>query len=196
MTIGATLAQNLSPTAGTVIVSTNPKGLFDIVTLDTTTRRSHSDEADVTTHPVEGSLSFATDNVRGLPATLTVSGVLTDAPLRPLAGVLAGPGRARDAYHKLLEIQGRGEPLLVATDIRHHADMALVSVAVDEDASTGDAIFVTLGFRKIRILNLVTAPVKLDIQTILAGAGGTPDMGQQAGLDPVEQAKHLGGFYS
>jgi hypothetical protein len=182
--IGAALQAILSGATGTTIFAMSPTGTFDVINIDVTTRRSHEDPGTLADFPVEGGID-GTDNYHEDPPVIVIEGVITDTPVSFL-GIGGGPNRAIEIYKRLRDMKAKGEPVFVATEIRGSSDMVLVSIVVDEDADTGDAIPVVLTFRKATILQTLLVPIDFDFDALVVGAGGTADLGTQSTINPLD----------
>ncbi len=95
------------------------------VTFDGTITADHSDEVDLTTHPVEDDVDV-TDHVQKKQPTLTLTGMVTNTPINATAATEAD--RAILAYEALLGLLG--EEVTVTTAIRVYPNVVLTSVGV------------------------------------------------------------------
>lgn len=126
--------------------------------------------------PVE---RLVADNIRREPRTLTVTGSLSATPLGLLASQFGAAGSfvRRDLRElaKLRELQASREPVVVVTPAEIFQSMAM---QIDE-AHTGDhKVELTLSFEEIRIVSPLSL-LQLDLDTILAGAGSSSNIGAQ-----------------
>lgn len=146
-----------------------------VIELDATISTSHSFKVQATQHPVERGASI-TDHLRPEPDVVTLEGIVSDTPVSRsqqtravnAAGVqvtttstspaLFGvPGYAAAAFAKLLAIKDAGALVTLATELRTYTDMAITSLEVPRNASTGDALRFSATFQKIVLVeNKVT----------------------------------------
>lgn len=190
---------------GTVIWALSPDGFFDVVVLDVTTRRTFEDSGTAVDFPIEDG-STGHDNFHRGPTLLAVEGEWTDTPvgaaqalehlaqriqeLRALAGTgsIDSPKATRsiEMWNRLLRIMGREEPVFVFTDVRSVSSAAIERIVVDEDAETGDALRVAISFKEIRILATKLVPAEFDLDALIAGGGGIPDLGRQSKISSFD----------
>ena len=105
-------------------VGAAPPLRFGVLEFDASISETHTDESDVTEHPVEDG-SNITDHVRLLPNTFEMSGMITNTPLVYLASVqskspikgslLPASDRVDEAYAFLrqLQLDGVCETILI-----------------------------------------------------------------------------------
>lgn len=134
------------------------KGKIGTVTLDCTVSESHSDEVEITAHPVETGATIS-DHIRKQPITLELEGVITNTPVIFLASVQAESpvdldfipcwDRVTRGYDELRRIQDSGELVDVVTSLREYKSMAIQSLGVRRDASTGNVLSVSITLREV-----------------------------------------------
>jgi hypothetical protein len=143
-----------------------------VVQFDASVSEVHTDEVEITDHPVEDG-SDISDHIRKLPITLEMNGVVTNNPLVFLASIRAKSPVTTDtsntndrvgaAYAKLREMQESGELLDVVTSLRDYSNMAIKSLSVTRDASTGNILDSSLTLREITIARALTVDVPIPI---------------------------------
>lgn len=149
-----------------------------VIELDATISAAHVKNVTATVHPVERGAKV-TDHLRAEPDEVTIEGLVTNTPISQTAqtravnfagttfqsatsaGSLSSnfgtPGYAEEAFAKLTQIAEQGALVTLATELKTYTDMALVSLNVPRDKSTGDALRFTATFRKIVLVeNKVT----------------------------------------
>ena len=129
-----------------------------ILTFDATLAEGHKGTASVTDHPVENGVDF-TDHIRRMPNSLTITGVVTDAPLVVERSVNATPAntggdpnqRAVSAYQFLLVAKDRGKLIRVFTRLRDYRNMAIISLSVPRTAGESRIIRAEIELREILV---------------------------------------------
>lgn len=138
-------------------------GREQALVLDAVPQETHAGEVEATEHPVERGASPA-DHLRPKPETLTIQGMVGDAPLfwraRGLGVSSFKSGRTEDAYAKLLALKDGGQLCAVLTDVRRYENVALVSLSRTRTAKTGGALDFSATFRAIRVVESQTITVK------------------------------------
>ncbi len=153
----------------TLLFRKEPSQIGSIV-LDCSVSEQHQADVDVTDSPVERGANIS-DHARPKPETLTLEGLITNAPLSrdPLspstAESLAGsidtgfisraqgdPTRAVSAYQDLRDLKDAGELIEVVTSLRSYSDMVLTNLSVPRDAKTGECLKFTATFKQIRVV--------------------------------------------
>lgn len=148
-----------------------------VVELDASISETHTKRVEATTHPVERGAKI-TDHLRPEPSEIVIEGLVSNTPVGRGAAVravefagtgnmfmsagveasFATPGYAEEAFAKLRDIAERGELVTVVTSLTTYTDMAIVSLDVPRDRSTGDAIRFSCTLRQIVLVeNKVTA---------------------------------------
>lgn len=118
---------------------------FDICESET-----HRSSAQVTSHPVEEGADIS-DHIIGLPDELELQLRVSNTPIVTVEDAEnVTPGRAEAAYYSLLDLKRARETVGVITSLRRYEDMAIVSVAVTRNATTGQCVTVTVALREIR----------------------------------------------
>ena len=122
-----------------------------LIEFDCSLSETHTALCDVTQHPVESG-SVMSDHIRALPESIEINGLVTNTPLMYLASlfarspvkpsVLIVPGRDRvnEAYLKLHELKNKGVLIDVVTSLRGYKDMAITSIVITRDATTGNVL--------------------------------------------------------
>jgi hypothetical protein len=122
------------------------------VVFDVFENESHKATAKVTDHPVESGAQVS-DHVMQEPDTLDLVARVSNTPI--VRAEERGDGipdhlRVDQAYAALMVMKRAGEPVTVATSLRFYQEMVITSVTITRDASTGDALAVSLSLREIR----------------------------------------------
>lgn len=141
------------------------RGKIGTVTLDCTVSESHADEVEITNHPVESG-STISDHIRKQPLVLELEGIITNTPVVFLASVQAESpvdldfipcrDRVSRGYEELRRIQDAGELVDVVTSLRNYSNMAIQSLGVKRDASSGNILSLSISLREVITANAST----------------------------------------
>ena len=156
------------------LVFKKTRAILDTLVLDASVSETHSQEIEVTDHPVEQGANI-TDHRRRKPFVLTMEGIITNTPL-PVESAAkstqtydgkswtsrasAVPGRAEDAYATLQALCDSSKLLTITTALKVYPNMTLTSLSVPRDASTGQSLRFHATLREIRIVKNVTANIQ------------------------------------
>jgi hypothetical protein len=169
----------------TLLQWTDASGATGLLELDATPVRGFEQAAEVTEFPVETG-SAITDHVRPLNPTVALEGVVSNtpivAPATQLNGATQGPGvvqlrgpdgavkaslirfsRALDRVKLCDELLAglvtSGTPVKLTTTLRTIENLAITRYKVDQDATTGESIKVTLELKRLRIVSTARSAV-------------------------------------
>ena len=145
-----------------------------VIEFDASVSESHNDEAEVTEHPIEDG-SNVSDHFRKMPVYLTLEGMITNTPVvflasfTPNSPIIVGDtkptlDRVETAYAKLREFQTAGVLVDVITSLRSYWNMALLSINVVRDASTGNALRVSMTLREVKIANSLSIDQPIPVE--------------------------------
>jgi hypothetical protein len=122
--------------------------------------------------------SDISDHIRKMPITLEMNGVITNNPIVFLASarakspVTTDTGNPSDrvgtGYDKLRELQETGELIDVATSLRDYNNMAIQSLSISRDVSTGNILDATLTLREIIVAKQLTVDLPVPIPAKVA----------------------------
>ncbi len=149
-----------------LIFGTPTKAQIGIVQLDASIDEVHTDDAEITDHPVEEG-SDISDHIRKLPPTIQINGIVTDTPIAFLASATASSPlttniipslgtRSFDAYQELLTVMEMGETVDVITSLRDYELMAIKNLSVNRNKDKGKCLDVTITLRQITIASSLT----------------------------------------
>lgn len=153
------------------------------VDLDVLKSEAHEWTADATSNPVEIG-SNVTDHILLLPDRITISGMISDAPLSPQAAARFSGGidgavtttRVQTAFDFLRALHEKRLPVTIYTKHKIYADMAMVGCSIPRNRETGAAVEFTLQFSHIRMVSTQTTTVPPGItakpQKLAGGAKG------------------------
>lgn len=144
--------------------STPFEGGVGFIQLDCSISETHTDSAEITAHPIEDG-SVTTDHIRKLPNVLEINGLVTRTPITYLASLFAPPttfastgfipslpgsDRVDDAYTLMQTMMEKGVTMIVVTSLRNYNNMAIETLVVTRDASTGQAINCTIVLKEVQ----------------------------------------------
>lgn len=132
------------------------KSKIGVVELDATAREVHTVDVEVTQHPVEKGAAIS-DHKRRKPKTLQIEGIVTNTPIATPENLDPGAdARADNAYRELIEAADSEELLTVVTGLETYENMAIVSLVMPRNASTGECLHFTAALQEIRIVESKT----------------------------------------
>jgi len=130
------------------LISNKPKAAFNgikTITLDASIDESHNYQALVTSNPVETGAKV-TDNVLINPLTLSITGFITDTPIKLLFGLLdnnneSGSGSlSATAHQDLLILFKNKQPFQVVTGLDIYKDMVITRLTFPRNNKTGRSL--------------------------------------------------------
>lgn len=166
-----------------------------LLELDASINEDHNFTTDITTYPVEDGANIS-DHARQQPEKLSLHGFVSSSPVKWLGGIRnlrdqleSGRTRVQTALDILMDMAGyrssdseasrkdyklkEPTPVDIITGLRVYSDMMLTSLSIPRDAKTGEAMYFTAEFIKVRKVQSSTAPVLHTVEK--AGAGGVND---------------------
>lgn len=154
------------------------------VELDAVSLLGFESAAEVTEHPVETGPSVG-DHIRPMNGTVTLEGIITDAPIvlpstqaqgvSVASGTVSLPGggtavaqrfsgtinRVRLCDETLRELVEAGALVTLTSGLRTVDSLAITRYAPERNADTGNSMKVTMAFKRVRIATTARAPVPL-----------------------------------
>ena len=141
-----------------------------VLEFDASLTETYVDEAEVTSHPVEGG-SETSDHIRKLPTRIEINGIITNTPLVFLASELAKSPVSKDykksadrvsaGYGYLRKLMTDGTIVDIVTSLREAKNMALTAMSILRDAANGNVLNCSLSFREILIAGTLTTDLPL-----------------------------------
>ena len=136
---------------------------LEAIEFDASVQETHSNSAEITQHPVEEGADI-TDHIRRQPEELSVNVIVSNNPPIILASLRAQPisgfgdpaTRAEDAHQFLRTIMNNNQLVQFSTTLRDYTNMAIVSMSVDRDATTGNIANINMTLREIIIATTET----------------------------------------
>lgn len=122
--------------------------------MDVTVEESHTDELEITEHPVEQGAAV-TDHAYLKPAQVTIKAGVSDSTVGK-AGDIEGVGdrRSVQAYQALLDLQGTREPFDVVTGKRVYRNMLIKSLGVTTEKNTENVISFSAELRQVILVSV------------------------------------------
>lgn len=124
-----------------------------VIEFDVTVSESATAKARATKNPVENGADI-TDHVIIEPMTFGVSGIVSNTPVKYLAGIqsgtfLTGNRPAKTAWDKLLELQASREPFVLAQGLKSYSNIIITGLSTTTDATTGGSLFFSAEMEEI-----------------------------------------------
>lgn len=145
-----TLASQFSSDKGT-----EPSTDFIIVgdqILDVAIAEEHTFEAEVTSYPVEDGSSIS-DNIRIMPIKLSITGIISNHPLPPVADKRAGdPNPADSAYRYLSGLRTKRSIFSVTTSLDTFPNMVITSLSIPRKPGGADYLEFTAQLQEVLIV--------------------------------------------
>lgn len=164
------------------------KSLVEIFKMDATISHEHTLNSTVTEHPTEGGTTI-TDNIRNEPREISVTGFVTNYPVRLGLGVRGArdDSRRQTAREALEEIRENKELVQITDELGVYENMALTSVTFPRDAQTYNGLRFTAAFKEIKIVGVELLQLEDDsqVQDVAAPAG---NLGKQTPEDASDAA--------
>lgn len=137
--------------------------------IDTSTNEVHTYESDVTEFPVEQG-SPISDNIRPKPIVVVITGIVSDTPLPPIAAGRQVVGSNESdgddsppsvsALAALIAIRDARQEVSISTAVASYDNMALQSLVIPRDPTTGEALGFTATFKQIVIVTTLRATLR------------------------------------
>jgi len=146
-----------------VEITTLPPAVPLGVRFDASVGETHTDSAEVVSHPVETGIGI-TDHIRQLPDAIEISEIVTNTPIifaaslqalapanSPVVGAKTpSSDRVTAAYEALRSIQRNKALCQVKTSLRTYTNMAIETIAVRREAATGNVLDCTISMREVQ----------------------------------------------
>ncbi len=144
--------------------------------IDLAVMETHSDEVEITDHPVEVGADM-TDHAKRRPGEVTIEFIVTDTPLGEIENLRSEDTLPTDDFLAYLDVLlDTHELVTVVTSLRTHTNMMLKSRVIPRDKKTGEALRGTLVFRAIRFVtnDRATVPVSVPRARNKTNRGNVP----------------------
>lgn len=140
-----------------------PKTKVGTIEFDTSISEEHIYQARVTSFPVEGSgtgASNVSDHIYNSPTRVNISGIVSDTPIN----IFAARDRSVSVFNRLVEIHRKKELVTLVSGIKTYPNMALVSLVVPRDIKTGQSLTFNMEFQEVVYSNqiaITTTPINV-----------------------------------
>lgn len=165
-------------------VYVRPQRSIGGIVMDVTVEEHHTDEVEITEHPVEQGASI-TDHAYLKPATVTIRAGASDS-----GGTSTGDRRCVEIYEKLRELMGKREPFDLVTGKRTYKNMLIKSLDQVTNAQTEHVLLVTAELREVILVSVQTVAVPRGRQKWGNKTGGVDQKGQKQ-LEPQPKRKSV-----
>ncbi len=151
-TAGIAIAGNLE----TVLLrqGRNIAGIIPNVTIE----EHHSDEIEITQHPVEQGSPVA-DHAYKRPMRLLMSVGWSNSSA--LLNLVQGSGDIKDIYQQLLSLQSSLQPFSISTGKRSYSNMLLRRISVNTNKESENALLAELEFEQVILVSTQTSTTLL-----------------------------------
>lgn len=120
--------------------------------IDAATTERHEYPNEVTDIPVEDGADVS-DHSRARPVNLTITGIVSDTPIGPVASQrTANSLPSSDAREHLVKIRDEQEPITVVTSLGTFDSMLITSLVFPRDSKNGDALRFQATFKQVIIV--------------------------------------------
>lgn len=129
-------------------------GKIGIIDIDCRLTEEHEYEVDVTQYPVESGIAIS-DNVRRKPIKFSLSGIVSNSPVKILgdlttAGLLESRAKTALSYERLKQIYFESEPVDVRTTLETYIGYIMTKISFPRSLSTGEGLFFNATFQEFR----------------------------------------------
>lgn len=152
------------------------------LSMDVAIEEVHSDELEITEHPVEMGASI-TDHAYLKPAMVTIRAGVGDAG----KSGSSGDRPSVEAYQKLLELQKSREPFDLVTGKRTYKNMLIKALSVTTDEATENVLQFTAELRQVALVTVQSVAVPRSRQKEGNRTGGVDQKGQKQ-LEPTKKS--------
>jgi len=159
----------------------NEKNLLGEIEFDVTISESATAVNTATKNPVEDGPDV-TDHVRTEPMTFSVSGIVSNTPVRILGGTrsgnLSGDPASQKAWDKLLELHAKREPFTLVQGMKSYKNIVMVQLSKTTDASNSNALAFTAQMQELILVGVRRIDeFNFDDPAVSAGMQPTQDYG-------------------
>jgi len=170
---------------------------FETIVFDAAISETYDQTITATTHPVEDGVSIS-DHSQVEPATYSLSGVISNAPLIPPFDALlsADPDRVKTSDEKLSKMARERLPVYIITGLRVLTPFIITSYSVSRDADIGQRLEVALTLQEIRFVEAQFAAIPAAVVAATRKPAATPttDAGTQTGTQTTPEDAGLSSF--
>ncbi|MHA2367086.1 MAG: phage baseplate protein [Candidatus Hodarchaeales archaeon] len=134
------------------------------IELDLIINENHSFSNQISEHDIEDG-SVLTDHIKNNLFAGAITAYITNFTIdRSVAFGDFLANRAQEAFDALEELWRERTPVTIITQYKVYEDVAIVDINIPNDESLGSALYVTLTFREMNIVQLKTVDVDVSIK--------------------------------
>ena len=163
---------------------------IETVIFDAALSESYEQSVSVTSHPVEDGVSIS-DHAQVEPATYTLSGIITNAPLiqSPESLLVTDPDRVKQADEKLTKMARERLPVYIITGLRVLTPFLITSYSVNRASESGQRLEVSLSLQEVRFVEAQFAAIPAAVVAAQKKPAATPtaDAGTQTGTQTTPE---------
>lgn len=160
---------------------------------------THSGDADIVTHPIEGdaygNIRDVTDHIRPRSETVQLNAVISNTPIIALASLRAPRildsndfrENGEAAYRQLKTWKNRGTLLSLFTTLEVYESMVIKSISVVRDVDRSDSVFVSLTLQEI-FISVTETTAAPELGEGKGGRGGKRNLGKKGKGTPPAAA--------
>jgi hypothetical protein len=155
------------------------KSRIEIFKMDATISHQISMRSTITDHPTEGGTTIA-HNIRNEPIEITVTGYVSNYPIRIGLGVVPArdDSRRQTTMEALQQIRDNKELIEIQDELRVYQSMGMGSVDFPRDSQTFNGLRFTATFKEITVVGLEVVELEDDAQ-VKGVATPSTDLGKQ-----------------
>jgi len=116
------------------------------IELDVTLSEQHAYTSSITQYPIEDG-AFISDHRKVEPESISLEGLITDTPI----GGRLSSDRSHEAFNDLVRLFKSQELVTVVTGLKVYDDMAITSLHVPKNSTTGQALKFSIKLVKVRM---------------------------------------------
>jgi hypothetical protein len=134
------------------------------IELDLILDENHGFSNEVTEHNVEDG-SVLTDHIKNNLFSTGISGYVTNFTIdRTVAFGDFLENRVQNAFDALEELWKQRIPITIITQYKVYEDVAITEINIPNNETIGDALIVNLRFKEMKIVQLKTVDIEVDIK--------------------------------
>lgn len=174
-----------------LLLNKKPQKKIGAITLDAAINEDYTYSSNVTSYPVESG-SVVSDHIINDPESFSISGIISQTPLKLLSGLRTERNLVQKSFDALTKIYNDKELVTVVSGLKVFDNMAMTSFRVNRSGATGDALMFDASFTKVTVVETQTTTIP---KSSIGGKGrtsqkaqGTAGAGKKAGTSGAEAA--------
>ena len=134
--------------------------------IDVFTNEEHTFDSMITSDPVEDG-SDTTDNIKQIPETITLTGIVSDTPFGVLeSDRVEGQVHSQTALDILKAVRDLREPVTIETSLGTYTDMGMSKLSIPRNVGIGDSLQFSATFKKLRIVSTERTTVNVAVPRV------------------------------